>query len=455
MPNEFGSIYSAAGGVHLNAATGFDDTSYHVSLPSNRAELWFAMESERFRRPVLRQLHSERRVILEERGQRIDSSPSGAFLEQFQVRFFWVFFCAQGGGVPAGACERRRRGVQARAFGNNYRRPVIGYRRDIERLRRADVAAFLQRHYTPANLAVGIAGDITVEEAERLAYKYFGDWHADAAGAPDTGALRDDSAVPLAMAAPARGASQVEVSAAEALLYRGQGGGDAAEAALGRRAQADASARPANLETRSAMAVPSVIGPAAHVCFYRPAAAVEGVPLALDAVGDVLAGSRSSRAYRTLVATGALLLQVVAPPAHVLLDLASMQMALAGQRPRQCPPDAELAQVAAWRRALQAHSPPTSTSVHCGSWRCRAPAAARPLRPPRAASSWSRCCRNRSAARSWRASSSPRRCGGLRQLMHTPEAGACQISGTVPRTCRRRLWHLPCGVGNWGARGCA
>ena len=87
IPNEFGQTYEAAGGVNLNASTGYDATDYHVSLPANKAELWFAMEAERFQRPVFRQLHSERKVILEERKQRIDSSYVGRFFEQFQARF--------------------------------------------------------------------------------------------------------------------------------------------------------------------------------------------------------------------------------------------------------------------------------------------------------------------------------------------------------------------------------
>lgn len=39
----------------LNAATTHDATKYYVSLPANKAEWWFALESERFRAPVFRQ----------------------------------------------------------------------------------------------------------------------------------------------------------------------------------------------------------------------------------------------------------------------------------------------------------------------------------------------------------------------------------------------------------------
>jgi hypothetical protein len=83
---EYSHLLRAAGAVGLNAATGYDETQYYVSLPVNQAELWFALEAERFQRPAFRQFHSERLVILEERRQRVDSSPSGLFNERFQVR---------------------------------------------------------------------------------------------------------------------------------------------------------------------------------------------------------------------------------------------------------------------------------------------------------------------------------------------------------------------------------
>lgn len=45
---------NAEGGVGLNAATSQDATKFYVSLPANKAELWFALESERFQAPVFR-----------------------------------------------------------------------------------------------------------------------------------------------------------------------------------------------------------------------------------------------------------------------------------------------------------------------------------------------------------------------------------------------------------------
>ena len=49
VPNEFGSILQKEGGVGLNAVTSHDSTEYFISMPSNKLELWMAMEAERFR----------------------------------------------------------------------------------------------------------------------------------------------------------------------------------------------------------------------------------------------------------------------------------------------------------------------------------------------------------------------------------------------------------------------
>src|SRR5262245_21065851 len=45
VTNEFGKMVEENGGVGLNAGTGYDQTVYFYSLPSNRVELWFALES--------------------------------------------------------------------------------------------------------------------------------------------------------------------------------------------------------------------------------------------------------------------------------------------------------------------------------------------------------------------------------------------------------------------------
>lgn len=119
VPNAFGSTLETAGAVGLNAVTSHDATKYYCSLPSNKLELWFAMEAQRFQAPVFRELYSEKKVVTEERRMRVDNSALGPFQEAFAER----------------------------SLANNYRRPVIGYQRDIDRLGRREVQNFFEQRW--------------------------------------------------------------------------------------------------------------------------------------------------------------------------------------------------------------------------------------------------------------------------------------------------------------------
>ncbi len=145
--NKFGQIIEQAGGTGLNATTSADATRYFYSLPSNKLELWFSLESERFLDPVLREFYKEKEVILEERRMRVDNSPIGQMVERFSEV----------------------------AFTNNpYRRPVIGYQEDLRKATRADVQAFFDLYYGPSNLIAAIVGDVDPNQVRQLAEAYFG-----------------------------------------------------------------------------------------------------------------------------------------------------------------------------------------------------------------------------------------------------------------------------------------
>ncbi len=55
VSNGYGALLSRAGAVGLNASTSHDATKFYISLPSNKLELWFALEAERFQ--VVSHLH--------------------------------------------------------------------------------------------------------------------------------------------------------------------------------------------------------------------------------------------------------------------------------------------------------------------------------------------------------------------------------------------------------------
>ena len=148
VTNEFSQIVSREGGVGLNAGTSMDYTQYYLNYPSNKLELWMAMESDRFAHPVLRELFNEKNVVAEERRSRITSSPSGKL---FWGEYIGLAFNAH----PYGKC-------------------LIGEMSEIQNYNRPTMMKQFETYYVPRNIAVGIVGDVDPDEVIRLAEKYFG-----------------------------------------------------------------------------------------------------------------------------------------------------------------------------------------------------------------------------------------------------------------------------------------
>ncbi|SYZ73461.1 Peptidase M16-like protein [Candidatus Zixiibacteriota bacterium] len=145
--NEFGQIIEREGGVGLNAGTGYDNTTYYINYPANRAELWMAMESERFIDPVLRELYKEKQVIAEERRMSRESSPMGKLQDELLASAYTA---------------------------HPYHRSLIGPMSDIQNFNRPDAIAFFKKYYVPKNMVVAIVGDVDPEQMYILAKKYFG-----------------------------------------------------------------------------------------------------------------------------------------------------------------------------------------------------------------------------------------------------------------------------------------
>ena len=77
ISNEMDRLYTENGGLNMNGSTGQDLTTFQVSLPANKLELWARIESDRMMNPVLREFFTERDVIMEEKRQRTESNPDG------------------------------------------------------------------------------------------------------------------------------------------------------------------------------------------------------------------------------------------------------------------------------------------------------------------------------------------------------------------------------------------
>jgi predicted Zn-dependent peptidase len=88
VPNEFVQVIEENGAVGFNAGTALDATQYFYSLPSNRAELWFLLQSQWFRQPIFREFYKERDVVREERRMRTESNPVGQLQEMMLATAF-------------------------------------------------------------------------------------------------------------------------------------------------------------------------------------------------------------------------------------------------------------------------------------------------------------------------------------------------------------------------------
>ncbi len=145
-PEELDEIYSRHGAEGLNAFTGKDMTGFVVSLPSNKWELYFAMESDRMQNPVLREFYKERDVVMEERRMRYENSPSGLLWENLMSSAFSA---------------------------HPYSFPTIGWSSDIEKLSIKDAQDFFKSHYIPNQATVVIVGDVQTKKILDSFEKYF------------------------------------------------------------------------------------------------------------------------------------------------------------------------------------------------------------------------------------------------------------------------------------------
>jgi predicted Zn-dependent peptidase len=137
VKDEIDSLYTSHGARGFNASTGVDLTTYTVSLPANRLGLWARIESERLLDPVMREFYSERDVVVQERLQSYDTNPSRKLSSLLLTTAFRA---------------------------HPYRRPVIGWRGDVDYLRREEAERFFRRWYTPGNAVLAAVGDFEPRE---------------------------------------------------------------------------------------------------------------------------------------------------------------------------------------------------------------------------------------------------------------------------------------------------
>ena len=129
VPNELQRTIQENGGTELTARTLPDSAVYGYSLPSNRIELWFLLESQRLMHPVFRDFYGERAAAVQDYHSNVESK----------------------------ALPRLQEALLALAFtAHPYRRPESGWPSDVANLKRSQAQAFFDTYYVAANMVMAI-----------------------------------------------------------------------------------------------------------------------------------------------------------------------------------------------------------------------------------------------------------------------------------------------------------
>ncbi|MBP5215045.1 MAG: insulinase family protein [Alphaproteobacteria bacterium] len=144
----FNEIMEKHGAVS-NAFTTHEVTAYHEFADISRLEVLMALESDRMQNLNFdkQAFETERKIVFQERMQRIENNPSSIFSERFDL-LLW-------GNSP-------------------YGRPVTGLAEEIESLTYDDALSFYQRFYAPNNAILVLSGDIDAATVKPLVEKYYG-----------------------------------------------------------------------------------------------------------------------------------------------------------------------------------------------------------------------------------------------------------------------------------------
>jgi zinc protease len=145
---KFSKVLATIGGQE-NAFTTTDYTAYFQRVAKEHLKLVMSFEADRMTGLVLtdQNVLPERDVVLEEYNMRVANSPEARLGEQVSAALY---------------------------LNHPYGRPVIGWKREIEKLTREDALAFYKRFYTPNNAILVVAGDVTGDEVRKLAEETYG-----------------------------------------------------------------------------------------------------------------------------------------------------------------------------------------------------------------------------------------------------------------------------------------
>lgn len=136
-------------GAQVNAFTGKDMTCYYAKSTSGHAEEAFEILSDIFLHSTFPadEIKREKGVVLEEISMNEDT-PDDLCLDILGKAFFGE---------------------------TNYGRNILGPKKNVRSFKKSDILAYMSERYTPDNIVISMAGNITVDKAQEMVEKYFCD----------------------------------------------------------------------------------------------------------------------------------------------------------------------------------------------------------------------------------------------------------------------------------------
>jgi predicted Zn-dependent peptidase len=146
-PEQIAEQIEGVGGI-LNAYTSREQTAYWAKVPSTHFATAFDVLADMLRHSLFvpEELEKERTVIIEEIHASEDDPTD--LVGELSNKIVW----------------------EDQAVG----RPIAGSEESVRGIDRAAMLDYLNRHYVPANLVIGVAGNVTHAEVVRRAEEYFG-----------------------------------------------------------------------------------------------------------------------------------------------------------------------------------------------------------------------------------------------------------------------------------------
>ena len=134
-------------GGEANAFTSYDSTVYIETMPKEHLEVALDLEARRLRALTITddQVERERKVILEELSFRIDGNHNQMAYQAMMSKLLTQ---------------------------HPYRRSIGGYIHEVKSLSSQDILDFHKTWYSPGNVTLVLSGDITPDEARRVAAKH-------------------------------------------------------------------------------------------------------------------------------------------------------------------------------------------------------------------------------------------------------------------------------------------